>query len=122
MRPAVSNIDQAMIVFAVKQPDPNLNLLDRFLVMMEYQNIETIICFNKKDIGNEEYMDYLKNIYNLAGYKVIFASATEDEGVHKVKRTFEGKNNRFCRSFRCWEIFNAQHIDKRLHNGNRKCK
>ena len=111
-----------MIVFAVKQPDPNLNLLDRFLVMMEYQNIETIICFNKKDIGNEEYMDYLKNIYNLAGYKVIFASATEDEGVHKVKELLKWKDNRFCRSFRCWKIFNAQRIDKRLHNGNRKCK
>lgn len=96
IRPAVSNIDQAMIVFAVKQPDPNLNLLDRFLVMMEYQNIETIICFNKKDIGNEEYMDYLKNIYNLAGYKVIFASATEDEGVHKVKELLKGKTTVFA--------------------------
>ena len=39
IRPAVSNIDQAMIVFSLKKPDPNLNLLDRFLVMMEHQNI-----------------------------------------------------------------------------------
>ena len=41
IRPAVANVDQAMIVFAVKKPNPNLNLLDRFLVMMEFQNIET---------------------------------------------------------------------------------
>ena len=60
IRPAVANVDQALIVFALKRPNPNLNLLDRFLVMMEYQNIETVICFNKKDIADEEYMDELK--------------------------------------------------------------
>ena len=53
IRPAVANVDQAMIVFAVKKPNPNLNLLDRFLVMMEFQNIETVICFNKIDIGEK---------------------------------------------------------------------
>ena len=77
--------DQAMIVFALKQPNPNLNLLDKFLVMMEFQNIETIICFNKKDIADETFMEQLKTIYNNAGYRVIFASATEDEGVETVK-------------------------------------
>lgn len=41
-------------------------------------------------------MDYLKNIYNLAGYKVIFASATEDEGVHKVKELLKGKTTVFA--------------------------
>lgn len=39
IRPAVANIDQAMIVFAVADPEPNLNLLDRFLVTMEAQNV-----------------------------------------------------------------------------------
>ena len=91
IRPAVANVDQAMIVFAVKKPDPNLNLLDRFLVMMEYQNIETIICFNKIDIGNEKFMEELKNTYNNAGYKVLFASATENEGVEEIKKLLYGK-------------------------------
>ena len=91
IRPAVSNIDQAMIVFAVKQPDPNLNLLDRFLVMMEYQNIETIICFNKKDIGNEEYMDYLKNNKN-----EIIGSCIYDKNIDEIKfmlEKFSGDRN-----------------------------
>ena len=91
IRPLVANVDQAMIVFAVKKPDPNLNLLDRFLVMMEYQNIETIICFNKIDIGNEKFMEELKNTYNNAGYKVLFASATENEGVEEIKKLLYGK-------------------------------
>lgn len=51
IRPAVANIDQAMIVFAVADPEPNLNLLDRFLVTMEAQNVPVVICFNKTDLG-----------------------------------------------------------------------
>lgn len=96
IRPAVCNVDQAMIVFAVKAPDPNLNLLDKFLVMMEYQNIETVICFNKTDIGDEDYIDSLKSIYTNAGYKVIFTSAVENEGVDEVKKTLKGKTTVFA--------------------------
>lgn len=96
IRPTVANVDQAMIIFAVKQPDPNLNLLDRFLVMMEFQNIETIICFNKIDIGDEEFIDELKRIYNNAGYMVIFASATEVEGIEEVKKVLRNKSTVFA--------------------------
>ena len=49
IRPAVANVDQAIVIFAAADPAPNFNLLDRFLVMMQNQNIETIICFNKMD-------------------------------------------------------------------------
>lgn len=96
IRPAVANVDQAMIVFALKQPEPNLNLLDRFLVMMEFQNIETIICFNKTDIGDASFIKKLKDVYNGAGYKVMFASATETEGIDEVKKALYGKNTVFA--------------------------
>ena len=96
IRPAVANVDQAMIVFAVKKPNPNLNLLDRFLVMMEFQNIETIICFNKIDIGDDDYMNQLQTIYQKAGYKVMFASATKEQGVDKIKKMLKGKSTVFA--------------------------
>ena len=96
IRPAVANVDQALIVFALKRPNPNLNLLDRFLVMMEYQNIETVICFNKKDIADEEYMDELKTTYNNAGYKVIFTSATKEEGIEHIKKYLLNKTTVFA--------------------------
>lgn len=96
IRPAVANVDQAMIVFAVRQPDPNLNLLDRFLVMMEFQNIETIICFNKMDIGDNGFMQELKETYVKAGYKVMFASAAEDDGIDEVKNALAGKSTVFA--------------------------
>ena len=47
IRPAVANIDQALIVFAVTSPKPHLNLLDRFLIMMESKSIPVTLCFNK---------------------------------------------------------------------------
>ena len=51
IRPAVANIDQALVVFAVTKPTPHFNLLDRFLVMMERKEIPVVLCFNKKDIA-----------------------------------------------------------------------
>ena len=50
VRPASANVDQALIVFAITEPEPNLNLLDRFLVMMRIQQVPVTICFNKVDL------------------------------------------------------------------------
>lgn len=96
VRPAVANIDQAMVVFAIADPMPNLNLLDRFLVMMERNNINTIICFNKIDLVEEEKVIEMKNIYVKAGYHVIFTSTYNRMGVLDVKRLIEGKTTVFA--------------------------
>ncbi|WP_036610560.1 ribosome small subunit-dependent GTPase A [Oribacterium sp. P6A1] len=50
IRPEVANIDQAVVVFALKHPDPNLSLLDRFLINMEQKDIPVVIFFNKVDL------------------------------------------------------------------------
>lgn len=52
LRPAVANVDQALILFAIVKPNPNFNLLDRFLIRMERQSLPTVICFNKQDIAS----------------------------------------------------------------------
>ena len=57
IRPAVANVDQAMVIFAADKPKPNLNLLDRFLIMMEQRKVETIICFNKQDLVAQDEID-----------------------------------------------------------------
>ena len=56
IRPAVANVDQAVVIFSASVPKPNLNLLDRFLLMMQTQGIATVICFNKKDDADEKYL------------------------------------------------------------------
>ena len=75
IRPAVANIDLALIIFAAAKPQPNFNLLDRFLIMMEYQKVPVTICFNKCDLVTEEQKQELEAIYKPAGYDVIFTSA-----------------------------------------------
>lgn len=91
IRPAVANVDQAMIIFAAAEPDPNLNLLDRFLIMMEKQQIDTIICFNKTDIADENKLDLLKNTYSRCGCKVFFSSMRNGKGIEQLYECIKGK-------------------------------
>ena len=86
IRPAVANVDQALLIFALKSPDPNLMLLDKFLVMMEERNLPTIICFNKEDLVDKAYIDELRQIYENAGYTVVVTSA-KNEGVDGVLKS-----------------------------------
>lgn len=91
IRPAVANIDQALVVFAATKPDPHFNLLDRFLVMMEKKDIPVILCFNKKDIATEPKLQELENIYEGCGYPVVFTSAIEKENVDEIRKLLKGK-------------------------------
>ena len=69
IRPAVANIDQALVIFAIKKPEPNLNLLDRFLIMMEQKEIPCILVFNKSDLASEEEKQALRDTYENSIYK-----------------------------------------------------
>ena len=91
IRPAVANVDQAMIIFAAAEPSPNLNLLDRFLIMMQRQNVSTIICFNKKDIVNQKEMSLLIDTYKRSGHEVISISALLDDGIPIIRSLLKGK-------------------------------
>lgn len=91
IRPAVANIDQALIVFAVTSPKPHLNLLDRFLIMMESKSIPVTLCFNKKDLADEKEWETLKEIYETCGYPVVFTSAAKEENIEQIRQILEGK-------------------------------
>lgn len=91
IRPAVSNVDQAVVVFAITDPVPNLNLLDRFLVMMERQEVPVILCFNKIDLSGESEVEKLRSIYRAAGYPMHFISTYEKEGLVTLRELLKGK-------------------------------
>lgn len=91
IRPAVSNIDMALVIFASAKPDPNFNLLDRFLCMMEYQNVPVTICFNKIDLVDQEKLKEYSGIYEPAGYNVIFTCTKTKEGLDSIRSLLEGK-------------------------------
>lgn len=91
IRPAVANVDQALVVFAVKKPKPHFNLLDRFLIMMESKKIPVILCFNKRDIASEEEIRKLREIYEPSGYKIVFVSARTEAHIEEIKRLLKDK-------------------------------
>ena len=92
-RPPVANVDQAVILFAIVKPDPNYNLLDRFLIMMRQQNLPVIICFNKQDIATREEAKELHDAYEKCGYQVLFISVKEEKGLDELKALLKGKTS-----------------------------
>ena len=91
IRPAAANIDQALVIFAIVKPDPNYNLLDRFLINMEQQKLPCIICFNKKDIASEEEKSELVAAYGGCGYEILFVSGKQNDGIEEIKSRLQGK-------------------------------
>ena len=91
IRPAVANVDQAMVIFAMKNPRPNFSLLDRFLLMMERQKVETVICLNKQDLADPEETEEIQKIYGDCGYQVIATSMKEEKGLEQVEALLRGK-------------------------------
>ncbi len=96
IRPMVSNIDQAVIVFSVKNPNPNFVLLDKFLVLMERKGIDVVIVFNKIDIEDRESVEELASMYRKVGYDVTTTSALESNGIDELKQYLIGKTSVFA--------------------------
>ena len=74
-RPKVSNIDQAFLITSLRLPDFSLNLLDKFIVLMEINNVEPIICITKSDLVDDGELNNIKKVldyYKKIGYKVLF--------------------------------------------------
>lgn len=91
IRPACANIDQAVIVFAITHPKPNYQLLSRFLLEMEMMDIETVICFNKKDLADESEAQELLENFKGSKCKIIFTSTYNESGLDELRDTLAGK-------------------------------
>lgn len=91
IRPAVANADQALLVFAAKDPEPNWGLLDRFLLLMAKQQLPVILCFNKTDLISEVECEKFKNAYRNSGYEICFLSAKEKDGLEKIEQLLKDK-------------------------------
>lgn len=86
----IANADQLLIVFAMTNPVPNLRLLDRILVAAGVGRLESVICFNKMDLTDDDSRD-LSLIYEKVGYRVIKASAANGRGVGELRQVLIGK-------------------------------
>ena len=96
-RPSVANIDQVIIVSALKQPDLNLTQLDRYIALAKYYKIPTVLCFNKEDLDFEEgLIEEIINIYRKLGYEILFTSALENLGINNFRNILKGKISVLC--------------------------
>lgn len=96
IRPAVANVDQAVVIFAASYPKPNLNLLDRFWLMMETQDIPTIICFNKTDDREQAEIEELASHYEKSGSRVCMTSTITGDGIEELRSCLLGKTSVFA--------------------------
>lgn len=96
IRPAVSNISQAFIVFALKNPEINLELLNKFLLQCEMKNIKSVVCFNKIDLEENFINHDAVKMVKSAGYEYVFLNAKKGIGLDKIKDKFKGNVTVFC--------------------------
>lgn len=96
-RPSVANIDQIIIVSALKEPDLNLMQLNRYVSLAKYHNIEAVLCFNKSDLKWDKHLKpKILSIYEPLGYRIIFTSATEHKGLREFEKILTDKTSVLC--------------------------
>ncbi len=87
----VANLDQALVVFACADPMPHLRMLDRLLVVAEYNDVEAVIVVNKLDLCGPGAAEATFGGYRRIGYPVEYISARQGVGVEELRRRLEGR-------------------------------
>lgn len=96
-RPSVSNIDQVIIISAVKEPELSLLQLNRYIAFAKYHDISTVLCFNKNDLsGDDTFIEKIFGIYEPLGFDILFTSAIEGHGLDEFKEVLKGKTSVLC--------------------------
>lgn len=96
IRPTVANVTQAFLIFTFANPALNIDLLNRFLVLCEYNNIKTVVCFNKIDLVDADKYKDITDMIKSAGYEIIFLKAKEGYGLNLLKERLENNITVFC--------------------------
>ena len=91
LRPTVANVDQAMLVMACTRPEPNYNLVDRFLISLKMRGVPILLCFNKCELIDEAAMEHCRRIYENSGCEVLFMSALTGFGIAEAAEHLRGK-------------------------------
>lgn len=89
VRPPVANIDQAILITSVKEPDFSSNLLDKLITIIEYNNVKPIICFTKIDLLTSEEKKEIETIYHY--YKSIGYDVYYNYEIDEIKKIFKNK-------------------------------
>lgn len=81
-RPSVANVEQAIIISSIKEPDLNFEQLNRYISLAKYHKIDTKLCFNKNDLSEDDtVIEKIFEIYEPLGFEIVFTSALEHLGI-----------------------------------------
>ncbi|EFG89664.1 ribosome small subunit-dependent GTPase A [Clostridium carboxidivorans P7] len=96
IRPSVANVTQALVVFALRNPEINEELLNKFLLSCEYNNLKAIVCFNKLDLVLQEEMNEIVEMVKSAGYETLFLKAKEGYGIDLIREKLQDNVTVLC--------------------------
>ncbi|WP_055107594.1 ribosome small subunit-dependent GTPase A [Paenibacillus ihumii] len=103
IRPPMANARHAVLLFSVKEPDLNLQLLDKFLVHIEHAGLRPLICLTKEDLLNgdshgqdRDLTRQVRELYEKVGYEVIVTSSLTGAGTDQVKERLAGQISVFA--------------------------
>ncbi|SDW01972.1 ribosome biogenesis GTPase [Marininema mesophilum] len=98
IRPPIANVEQAVVVGSLRQPELSFDLLDRFLVHAEREGLEILICLSKVDLVDDpkKLIDRVRGIYDPAGYPILTTSVEKDTGIDELKKELSGKLSVFA--------------------------
>lgn len=96
IRPKVSNVDQAIIIVALKNPNPHKNMIDKLTVLIEKAGLDIVLCFNKRDLDSEGIFKEFYDIYKTTGYKIVSTSAFDNTGLSDLKDILKDKLSVFA--------------------------
>lgn len=91
LRPPIANATKALLVFGVKDPKPNLSLIDRFVARAQKEGLEVLICFNKIDLDIENTYPQLQELYERVGYKVFAVSVKDGFHLEQLRAELKGQ-------------------------------
>ncbi|CRK80532.1 ribosome small subunit-dependent GTPase A [Neobacillus massiliamazoniensis] len=99
VRPPIANVDQAILVFSAVEPDFSTLLLDRFLVLIEFNHIKPLICITKIDLTNHDQLVAISEYseqYRKAGYEVVLTSSETATGIEQLYPHIENRISVFA--------------------------
>jgi len=129
-RPTIANVDQALLVFAMTSPKPDLNLLDRLLIQVTYEEIEPILVFTKLDkfqeaaVNDDSEEHTITDVYRKIGYTVFEVSNETGKGIEEVGARLKEKISVLAGPSGAGKssLFNALSPGKKLKTGELSLK
>ena len=91
IRPAVANADQALIIFALRKPEPNFVTLDKMILQYAAQGLPVLLCFNKEDLADDDFIGEVLKDYEGSGCRCFVTSAQKGHGISELKDALNGK-------------------------------